>query len=132
MMDSCRPSKLEAGFEATNSISRSLKVCTIRSDPGRFAARSGTEGGRTFPTSRCSCSVDGAGISVLCWLFFCFAVIDLEANRVEALALAPIKPRRVSLFFLTDFFDFPIQCHPIVIQLFLLWSFLHNINLYHI
>ena len=57
-MDSCRPSKLAAGFAATNSTPRSCSTCTIRSEPARCTARPDC-GGCALPTSRSACAGEG-------------------------------------------------------------------------
>src|SRR5687767_215877 len=109
------PSKLEPGFPATYSMPRSLSTCTIRSDPGRTAARElPTAGGRTAPASRSSCAADGGGAGEFdrpapaggdgCASRVCAPVsetcVAMAAAPAAAVAAPFRKPRRLTVSFL--------------------------------
>ena len=71
-MDSCKASKLEAGFAAIYSILRSFNTCTIKSEPGLIAALSLSMvfGGLVSPTSRSKEDWVGAGIELFLFTRF--------------------------------------------------------------
>src|SRR5262245_1949327 len=106
------PSKLEPGFAATYSMPRSRRTCTMRSEPGRTAARAfPPAGGRTAPASRSSCGADGAGAGVFdrgapaggaCCALDSGTCVVIAAAPAAADAAPFRKPRRLT----TSFLDF--------------------------
>src|ERR1700733_3980724 len=120
MRDSCKPSKLEPGLAATNSMPRSLMVCTMASEPGLVMVRTET-GGRALPASRASCSGVGAGVvpagaaaTSVVWRCAIAAGVVVASAAAPAAALFK-KPRRPTEFFLV-FGMFTLLSHAWIIK----------------
>src|SRR5579863_8134037 len=91
-MDSCRPRKLDPGLAQMYSKPRDFSTSTMKSEPGRSAVSTSTEG-ETGPVSSASALAEGA-VTARRLAGCCAAAGLVPAASAAAPAAAPFRNRR--------------------------------------